>query len=108
MARETFIALGIDNTTHRAGILLFVSEEERYVEIIADRGIAEHVDNHSWQEAVKLFVEDVQQGNHAQGFLDCIERCGKILEQQFPASEDEAGEQLPDVMLVIEHDHFSR
>ena len=106
MAHEAFIHLGIHNTTHRAGLLLFVSEEEHYVELVADKGIAEQAGNDTWKEAIDLFIADIRQGNSGQGFIDCIKRCGNVLIEKFPLEETSDREQLPDVLLEIEHDYF--
>jgi putative membrane protein len=37
--------LGLHHTDAETGVLIFVSEAERYVEILADRGVSNHVDN---------------------------------------------------------------
>ena len=43
MARRQFLEQGLHHTQGDTGVLLFVSEAEHYVEIIADRGIDRHV-----------------------------------------------------------------
>lgn len=105
-AHECFLNFGIHNTRHRAGIMLFVSAEEHYVELIADQGIARYVDQEVWQEAIKMFIKDVNNGEITQGFLNCIERCSQLLEAKFPRDADVNKAELPDVLLEIDHDYF--
>jgi len=49
MARRQFLDNNLHHTTGESGILIFVSEAERYVEIIADRGINDLVGEGHWQ-----------------------------------------------------------
>ena len=61
LAREQFHALGLDQTRGRTGILLFVSVAERYVEILADRGIDEKVPPGTWKQIVADFTQQVRE-----------------------------------------------
>ena len=100
LAREQFVNLGLADTPERAGILLFVSAAERYVEVIADRGIHERVTVGVWSKAVAAFAEPVKQGRIADGFLATIEILGSQLERHMPAETDNPN-RLPDVLIEI-------
>ncbi len=82
------------------GVLIFVSEAEHYVEIIADRGISQHVSNDEWQEIINSFIEKVKAGQTKEGFLNCISSCGDLLKQYAPATEQK--NELPNHLIVLE------
>jgi len=68
LARRQFIELNLHHTEADTGVLIFVSEAERYVEILVDRGIASRIDNAAWETIVAAFTERVKQGRVRRGF----------------------------------------
>ena len=91
-ARVAFLELGVTNTADRCGILIFVSVAERYVEVIADRGIHAKVGAEAWQQAVDKFLAEVRAGRVGAGFVAAIGDCGAVLERHFPRRGDEVDE----------------
>ncbi len=87
LAQEQFFLQGLHHTDDRSGVLIFVSVAERYVEIIADKGINDVVEPGTWDSVVNQFVADVQDKNICIGFISAIDACGKILEKKLPASQ---------------------
>ena len=100
LARRQFLENNLHYTKGETGVLIFVSEAEHYVEIIADRGIDQHVDQEKWQEIINGFTARVKAGEIEQGFIECIERCGELLKEHAPATEEK--NELPNRMVVIE------
>jgi len=100
LAFEAFYRLELHHTPHRAGVLLFVSVEERFVRILADAGIDDCVGHAAWQAIVEQFVVRVREGQVARGFEEAVESCGHHLMEHFPA-EDGAGHKLPDVLVEV-------
>lgn len=100
MARRQFLDNNLHHTSGESGILIFVSEAERYVEIIADRGIARLVAPGHWQTLVDEFIEAVKQGRTFAGFENCLRGCGDILIEKLPATH--ARDELPNHLIVIE------
>lgn len=88
LARRQFIELNLHHTDGGTGMLIFVSEAERYVEILVDRGISSHIDNAVWESIVETFTSKVHDGEVLQGFLGCIESCGQHLSQHVPGTHD--------------------
>ena len=68
LARQAFLEQGLHRTRGGTGLLIFVSEAEHYVEILADQGIARHVDDSEWQTIVDAFIARVKAGRVAEGF----------------------------------------
>jgi putative membrane protein len=100
LAREQFFARRLHETPERGGLLLFVSEAERYVEIIADRGIHEKVPAGAWDGIVAEFTAKVREGRVAEGFLAAVTACGALLAEHLPAADDNPN-RLPDVLIEI-------
>jgi putative membrane protein len=100
MARRQFLENNLHHTRGETGVLIFVSEAERYVEIIADRGINQHVDPQTWQAIVDRFTGAVKRGDTANGFVDCIKSCGEILQKNAPATQ--AKNELPNHLIVLD------
>ena len=99
LARRQFVELNLHHTDGETGMLIFVSEAERYVEIMVDRGIASRIDNGVWEAIVERFTSQVRQGQVFQGFLDCIEACGEQLKAHVPATHER--NQLPNRLVVL-------
>lgn len=99
VARRQFLEQGLHHTQNESGMLIFVSEAEHYVEIIVDRGISRFVDDAQWQEIVNEFVDHVRRGESLDGFLRCIERCGDLLQQHLPATQEK--NELPNHLILL-------
>ena len=99
MARRQFLENNLHHTRGETGVLLFVSEAERYVEIIADRGINQQVAQTQWQGLVDDFVAAVKAGNTHEGLTNCIKGCGAILQQHVPATHQK--NELPNHLILL-------
>ena len=99
LARRQFLEQNLHHTDGATGMLIFVSEAERYVEILVDQGIADVLDNKLWEQIVADFTAKVKQGETRQGFLDCIAACGKLLKQHVPATHE--CNELPDRLVIL-------
>jgi len=86
MARQQFLAQGLHHTRDRLGVLIFVSEAERYVEILVDQGVAARVDDVEWQQIISDFVQQLKSGQTEAGFRQCVAQVGARLVTLFPAS----------------------
>lgn len=102
LARRQFLDNNLHHTRGETGVLIFVSEAERYVEIIADRGINDQVRREQWEGIVADFVEAVRRGETLHGFLSCIEACGALLRQHVPATHERNEDELSNRLIVLE------
>lgn len=100
LARRQFIELNLHHTAAGTGMLIFVSEAERYVEILVDRGISSRIDDAAWRSVVARFTEDVRNGQVLDGFLRCIDSCGTLLQQHVPATHTR--NELPNRLVVLD------
>ena len=99
LARRQFLEQNLHHTKGATGVLIFVSEAERYVEILVDQGIADVLDNSVWEGLVADFTAKVRQGETRQGFLDCIAACGKLLKEHVPATQER--NELPNHLVIL-------
>jgi putative membrane protein len=100
VARRQFLENNLHHTAAESGILIFVSEAERYVEIIADRGINKLVEPEHWQMLVDDFINAVKKGETFAGFEACLRGCGDVLIEKLPATHTR--DELPNHLIVIE------
>ena len=97
LARAQFLNNNLHHTRGNTGMLIFVAEAERYVEILADQGINQHVAAGEWQIIVDTFTARVRAGETLNGFLQCIESCGAILSRHVPATSSK--NELPNHLI---------
>ena len=99
LARRQFLEQKLHHTQDRTGVLIFVSEAERYVENLVDEGISRHLDNSDWGTIVSDFTRRVALGHTAEGFIACIDACAELLERHVPKTHPR--NQLPNRLVML-------
>ncbi len=105
VARERAIAmfgkLRVWDTENNNGVLIYLLLAEHCIEIVADRGIARHVDAPRWAAIAALMSTALRDG-HAEAGLDAaIEAVDALLVQHFALRDGEVNpNELPDAPLV--------
>lgn len=99
-ALEQFLAQNLHTTPGRTGVLIFVSVAERHAEIIADAGIAAHVDQAAWRGIVDALTARIGAGEPVEGFLGAIRAVAGPLAAHFPADSGPHGT-LPNHLIVL-------
>ncbi|NBA94744.1 TPM domain-containing protein [Pseudomonas sp. R5(2019)] len=99
LARRQFLEQNLHHTVGSTGMLIFVSEAERYVEILVDEGISSRLDNSVWDSIVKAFILQVKAGQTLEGFISCIEACGELLKVHVPVTH--VRNELPNRLVVL-------
>ena len=100
VARREFLNQDLHSTKDRLGLLIFVAEAEHYVEILADRGLAEQITDESWREIIEEFIREIKRGRTGDAFVHCIQKCGDLLAEAAPITE--AKDELPNHLIVLE------
>jgi putative membrane protein len=100
LARQQFREQNLQRTEGATGVLIFVAEAERHVEILVDQGIDRHLDAQVRAAMVARLAEQVRQGRTLQGFVECIEACGELLCQQVPRTH--ARNELPNRLVILD------
>jgi len=101
-AWAVFSNLGVWDTEHNNGVLLYVNLADRAVEIVADRGIAARVQRAQWQAICHRARDLFRQGQMETGATEAISAIGQVLSEHFPMEPGEArGNELPDDPVVL-------
>lgn len=101
MARAQFFAQGLHQTQDRTGILLFVSEQEHYVEVLADTGIAARVPAGEWTELVAELTAALRANDITRGFVTAVEQCAAIAARDFARGAGRARNELPNRVIEL-------
>ena len=105
-AIEQFLAQNLHTTKGRTGVLLYVSNAERYAEVIADDGIYNSVQPDIWDDLIDDLTAQIGRGARVEGFVAAIERCGAILAEHFPP-EQLGEDELPNHLIVLDVAKFT-
>jgi putative membrane protein len=100
-AAQIFVERGVANTRDRSGVLIYVSESERRVRLLADQGINERVAETEWQDDVALIVAGIGSGHAKDGLVTAIDRIGQLLAETFPPRPDDVNE-LPNSIVQVD------
>lgn len=101
MARAQFFAHGLHHTAERTGILLFVSEQEHYVEVLADTGINAHVAPGEWSQVIAQLTEALRANDVTRGFIAAVGSCSAIAARDFARSDSVARDELPNRVVEL-------
>lgn len=91
-AEAVFYRESLYDTRDANGILLYISVFERRVWVLADKGINEKIDPHTWQEIVDQVATGVKKGKSCQSICEAVERIGRLLQEHFPIKDDDKDE----------------
>jgi putative membrane protein len=83
-----------------AAIVIFASEAERMVTVVADEAIHLKAGDAAWDAAVSAVLSGIRSGDAAAGFIAAIEVCGGYMADHFPAT-GERRNAVPDGLLEI-------
>ncbi|CUT04718.1 TPM domain-containing protein [Candidatus Chrysopegis kryptomonas] len=92
MALREFYRLGMDKTRDQTGVLVYVLLSERKLQIVADKGINEKVNNETWQKIADMMAEHFKSGKYLDGIINGLDEIGKILYTHFPIKPDDKNE----------------
>ena len=91
-ALQLFGQFGVWDTAHNNGVLVYVLMADRDVEIVADRGIAQHVSQAEWQTVCRQMEAHFRAGRFREASVLGILGVGALLGKHFPgrrASDNE-------------------
>lgn len=99
--RERAIAmfgkLRIWDTEQNNGVLIYLLLAEHAIEIVADRGLAQHVPQQEWKAIVDRMGSAFREGRFEDGLTQALEEVSALLVQHFPLAEGARNDnELPD------------
>ena len=99
-AEALFGQLGVWDTEHNSGVLVYVQLVDRRIEIVADRGISARVEQSQWQDICRQMEQSFHKGDYAEGAVRAIEAITALLAKHFPPRARNPNE-LPDKPVVL-------
>lgn len=99
-ALQLFATLGMWDTVHNNGVLIYVLLADRAVEIVADRAIAAHVPAAEWAAVCAEVSERFRQGDAASACCVAVRSVAQRLARHFPAAGGD-GNELPNQPVLL-------
>jgi uncharacterized membrane protein len=99
-AEALFAQLGVWDTAHNSGVLIYVQLVDHRIEIVADRGISAKVEQAEWSAICSRMEGSFKQNNFLKGSLEAIEAATALLAKHFPPLGRNPNE-LPDKPVVL-------
>jgi uncharacterized membrane protein len=101
-ALDLFGQLGVWDTEHNNGVLIYLGLADRGVEIIADRGISKYVPSDAWKEICDTLKTHYRAEDYEAGAIAAVRAVGALLQSHFPLAPGEIRRnELPDRPLAI-------
>ena len=93
-----FGKLGVWDTAHNNGVLIYLQLAERSIEIVADRGLSQHVDETLWQAMIARMSANFMERRFEDGLTLALEEVSALLVMYFPSSGQQGRQlnELPD------------
>jgi uncharacterized membrane protein len=99
-ALELFGRFNIWDTEHNNGVLIYLLLADRDVEIVADRGIHQHVGNDGWNAICHVMELQFRQGNFEAGVLQGLGEISALLQKHYPSAGENSNE-LPNTPIIL-------
>ena len=99
-ARQVFSQLGVWDTEHNSGVLIYVQLVDRRIEIVADRGISARVQQESWDAICRRMEQAFRAHRFEEGVLHGIEEITALLARHFPPTGSNPDE-LPNRPIIL-------
>ena len=99
-----FSKLRVWDTRHNNGVLIYLQLAERAIEIVADRGLSQHVNEAEWQAMVVRMRAAFQERRFEDGLTQALEEVSALLVAHFPCFTGAEGQaqanEMPDEPLL--------
>ena len=99
-ALQLFGQLGVWDTAHNNGVLIYVLMADRAVEIIADRGIAARITADEWAAVCRQVERLYRERRFREGSIAGVEGVGALLGRHFPGRH-RGGNELPNEPVLL-------
>jgi putative membrane protein len=89
-AMTHFASIGLRAEDAPTGIVIFASEDDRRVEVVAGEAIHRKCGEAAWRAAVQAVQDGMKRGEDGAGFVRAVEICGAALAEHFPPNGEKA------------------
>lgn len=91
-AFSRFYDHGLYRTRESNAVLIYLSQFEKRVVVLGDRGIHEKMGDVKWNEGKDLIIAGIHDGRPREGICKAIDACGQMLARHFPRPPDDIDE----------------
>lgn len=99
-ALQLFGQLGVWDTAHNNGVMIYVLMADHAVEIVADRGIAARVTQAEWQTVCRQMEQYYREARFGEGSAAGIAGVAALLGRHFPG-HGHGAQELPDQPVLL-------
>ena len=98
-AKEIFFQLGMERTTDRNAVLLYVAVKDHQLAIFGDEGIYQKTGKEYWENAVNHILQHFNKEDFALGVGQYVSEIGEALHHYFPFDRVTDQNELPDEIV---------
>ncbi len=96
-----FGKLRVWDTAHNNGVLIYLLLADHAIELVADRGLNEHVPASEWKAMVNRLGHAMQAKRYEDGLTQALEEVSAVLVRYFPLTGGETNpNEIPDAPLL--------
>jgi len=99
-AQAAFVRMGMTQTRHRNGVLIFVAPKAHKFAVIGDEAVHQKCGDVFWQTLAAEMSGHFKKSDFTEGILHGVRKAGELLAAHFPPERGGAGK-MPD---EVEHD----
>lgn len=100
-AQQLFAELGVWDTEHNSGVLLYLNLCEQKVEIVIDRGIKQATEQVEWQNICDQITYDLKNKKYKEGVIVGVAQIGTILNQYYEQKYEDKANELTNSPIIL-------
>jgi uncharacterized membrane protein len=83
-AQKEFARLGMANSSHRNGVLIFVAPRSHKFAVIGDKAVHEKCGDAFWQKLAEAMTGYFRKSEFTEGIIHGVKKAGELLAEHFP------------------------
>ena len=83
-AQKEFLRLGMANSPHHNGVLIFVAPRSHKFAVIGDKAVHEKCGDEFWQKLAEAMTVYFRKSEFTEGIIHGIKKAGELLAEHFP------------------------
>ncbi|MFW2045261.1 TPM domain-containing protein [Acinetobacter variabilis] len=100
-ARQLFAELGVWDTEHNSGVLLYLNLCDHKVEIVIDRGIKQATTQDVWDQICQNIIQELKRQQYKNGVILGVKQIGEILNQYYDQKMDDLKNELGNKPIIL-------
>ncbi|WP_432208419.1 TPM domain-containing protein [Acinetobacter variabilis] len=100
-ARQLFAELGVWDTEHNSGVLLYLNLCDHKVEIVIDQGIKQATTQDVWNQICENIIQQLKQQKYKNGVILGVKQIGEILNYYYDQKIDDLKNELGNKPIIL-------